>query len=414
MNNKKIYDKKMVLLLFWLCWIVYFCTYLGRLNYSSAMPQMINAGFITRSQAGLISTLYFTSYAIGQLINGILGDKMSSKWMIFGGVFFSGIANLCMGLIPNFLFMAICWTINGFALSMVWPPIVRIFSEMLVKEVTVKCFTNISSTIAMGTLFSYLLSAFMISKFGWGAVFTSAAIILLILAFVWFKMFGIVEHFQDKYGVEEIVDESVPSCVQQTASVPFIKLVFSPAVLVILLPLVVQGVLKDGVTAWVPTYISETFMTSPVTSVLAATVLPIVNLSGAYAAQYVRKKFFESEIKVSMVFFFIALAALMALFFFSNVSIILTVALLAIITSSMLAINTALVSFVPMHFAKYGRSSTMSGFLNSVAYVGSAVSTVSIGLLVSNAGWSVTILSWGIVTAVALVVCIIGRKKVFS
>lgn len=414
MNNKKIYDKKMVLLLFWLCWIVYFCTYLGRLNYSSAMPQMINANFITRSQAGLISTLYFTSYAIGQLVNGILGDKASSKWMIFGGVFFSGVANLCMGLIPNFAFMAVCWTINGFALSMVWPPIVRIFSEMLVREVTVKCFTNITSTIAMGTLFSYLLSAFMISKFGWEAVFISAAIILLILAFIWFKMFGVVERFRNKFGVEEIALEPVPSCVQPTTSVPFIKIVLSPAILVILLPLVVHGVLKDGVTAWVPTYISETFLTSPVTSVLAATVLPIVNLSGAYAAQFVRKRFFESEIKVAAVFFCVALAALISLFFFSTVSIVLTVALLAIITSSMLAINTALISFVPMHFAKYGRASTMSGFLNSVAYFGSAVSTVSIGLLVSNAGWSVTILSWGVITAVALVICIIGRKKVFS
>ena len=35
-----------------------------------------------------------------------------------------------------------------------------------------------------------------------------------------------------------------------------------------------------------PTYITETFLTSPAFSILVTTMLPIVNLTGAYLAQY--------------------------------------------------------------------------------------------------------------------------------
>lgn len=52
---------------------------------------------------------------------------------------------------------------------------------------------------------------------------------------------------------------------------------------------------KDGVTTWVPTYITETFLTSPAFSILVTTVLPIVNLTGAYLAQYLYQKCKKQE-----------------------------------------------------------------------------------------------------------------------
>lgn len=73
----------MVLILFSLCWVIFFCTCLGRLNYSSAMAEMISKKILTRPRAGLINTLFFSSMLWGQLINGYIGDRISSKRMIF-------------------------------------------------------------------------------------------------------------------------------------------------------------------------------------------------------------------------------------------------------------------------------------------------------------------------------------------
>ncbi|HCL01214.1 MAG TPA: MFS transporter, partial [Lachnoclostridium phytofermentans] len=50
--------------LFFLCWLVYCTSYLGRLNYSAAMTVMIKENVLDSSQAGFISMLYFFAYGI--------------------------------------------------------------------------------------------------------------------------------------------------------------------------------------------------------------------------------------------------------------------------------------------------------------------------------------------------------------
>ena len=169
--------------------------------------------------------------------------------------------------------------------------------------------------------------------------------------------------------------------------------------------------LKDGVTTWVPTYITETFMTSPSFSILVTTVLPVINLTGAYAARTVYKKCREHEVKAAALFFTVATAALCGLWVGRGVSILLTVLLFALTTASMMAVNTLFVNMLPLRFERLGRVSTVSGFLNSAAYLGTAVSTFTIGIMVERMGWDVTIGSWVLLTGGALVVCILFRKR---
>lgn len=72
--------------------------------------------------------------------------------------------------------------------------------------------------------------------------------------------------------------------------------------LILLFPIMVHGMLKDGVTTWVPTYISENFLTSPSFSVLITTLLPIFNLAGAYLARYIYQKCKNNETRAASVF----------------------------------------------------------------------------------------------------------------
>lgn len=134
MNKNKLVDKKMGNFLFFLCWGVYFASYIGRLNYSSVMSSIIGEGILSFSQAGSISMVYFFAYGIGQLCNGILGDRLKPQSMIFFGLFCSGLSNLLMGCVGSFPAMAVLWGINGYMQSMIWPPIIRIFAEKYTEE----------------------------------------------------------------------------------------------------------------------------------------------------------------------------------------------------------------------------------------------------------------------------------------
>lgn len=410
----RIKDDRMQAMLFGLCWLVYFASYIGRLNYSSAMPDMIGDSVITASQAGFISMVYFFAYGSGQFLNGMLADRVHPAKMIFFGLFASGILNLFMGFFTSFGMMALVWGANGYTQAMIWPPIMRIFAEMMQEEKKVKYCVHITSTMAVGTLVSYLLSAAMIGIAGWKYVFFAAAVCMIAAALVFKGGFRNVEKNAGKFGKSED-GIKMKETKASASAVPFSWLLVNSGLFLILVPVVVHGILKDGVTAWVPTYISETFLASPTISILVTTMLPVINLTGAYAAQFMYRRFFgRQEVKTAAFFFMIATGALFLLWKFGSVNMFLTAGLLSMITASMMAVNTLFVNLLPLRFEKEGRVSTVSGFLNAMAYVGCAVSTYVIGVLVQRVGWSITIFAWLFITAIAMAFCYILRKRSFS
>ena len=52
-------------LLIFLCWLVYACSYLGKVNYSANIIRMEAYYQVNHSSAGLVSTLFFFAYGIG-------------------------------------------------------------------------------------------------------------------------------------------------------------------------------------------------------------------------------------------------------------------------------------------------------------------------------------------------------------
>lgn len=90
------------------------------------------------------------------------------------------------------------------------------------------------------------------------------------------------------------------------------------------------------------------------------------------------------------------------------------IVLFAMTTASMMGVNTIFVNFFPLRYEAIGKVSTVSGFMNGMAYVGTEVSTFTIGVLVEQKGWNVTIGSWIVMTFLALVVCMLGKKEILA
>lgn len=422
-------DHRKTRFLFWMCWMVYFTSYLGRLNYSSAMTVMIQEAVITKAEAGFISMVYFFAYGIGQLCNGLLGDRLHPGRMITGGLLISAVINMVMTYTHGFVSMSLFWCINGYAQSMIWPPIIRIFSEMLEEKKKVQYCIDIVSTQALGTLASYLLSAAIIGCGHWEFVFLAAGVLLFTAAMVWTVSFQRIESYSRRCGIRKKEERekneadlsgmtlkgTTSSGADHGSGHSFVKLIVTSGMVMIIFPVIIHGMLKDGVTSWVPTYISETFRISASFSILVTTLLPVVNLSGAYMARYVYEKLEKQETKAAVFFYVAATAALILLLAAGNRNLILTAVLFAVITASMMAVNTLFVNLYPLKFKAQGRVSAVSGFLNAMAYLGTAFSTFSIGILVQNEGWSVTLVSWIGVTFLAMAVCQIAavreRKK---
>lgn len=412
-------DHRASIFLFLLCWFAYFSAYLGRLNYSVALAGMVESGLFTKSDAGLIGMAYFLMYGFGQIISGFLGDRVSPFKMVFCGLLFSALCNLAMGLCGSYWFLVMIWGVNGAAQSMLWSPVLAVFANILQDQHRQKACIHISTTVPAGTLLSYLLSVWAMSCFGWSSVFFAAAVALGIAVVIWaigsrwvIKRLEPNPHFVNSDPALETAAEKTPKVFPKKS---LWGVLCMSGVLVMMFPIAVQGVLKDGVVTWVPTMITETFSVSPSFAVLLTMTLPFANLLGAYAGDFCNRKWFHNELTTTAAFFFLSFIALTGLFLAEGWSIWFSVLLLCVITFSMHAINVMIITFVPVHFSCFRKTSTISGLLNSTAYVGCAVSTYGIGYFAERIGWSDTILIWVGLCALGLILslCVISVWKRF-
>ncbi|HCA70457.1 MAG TPA: MFS transporter, partial [Lachnospiraceae bacterium] len=317
-----------------------------------------------------------------------------------------GLANVAMGISHSAVWMALSWGANGYFQAMIWAPIIRIFAEMLHGEDRVNCSVNIVSSQIIGTLLSYLLSAGVLAIADWPWVFIAAAILLAATSLLWSAGFWDVCRHREAVGEESGIKEEHKQ-EEGEVQISFGKLMISSGIMTLLIPIMVHGMLKDGVTAWVPTYISESFGIAASFSVLLTSILPVVNLSGAYLARSVYRRTRERIGLSVLAFFATATAGLLLLCTVGGLSPVLATCFLAVITASMMAVNTLVVNIYPLRFRRYGRVSGVSGFLNAMAYLGTAISTFTTGLIVQYWGWQTTIYVWLAVTVLAGLICLL-------
>ena len=111
------------------------------------------------------------------------------------------------------------------------------------------------------------------------------------------------------------------------------------------------------------------------------------------------------EVKASGVFFAVCTAALTVLWGISGTGMPVSFGMLALSTTAMMAVNTLLIVALPSWYEAVGRTSSVSGLLNSAVYAGGALSTYGIGWLAEKAGWKSTILVWACMAAASVILC---------
>lgn len=392
--------------LFLLCWAAYAAAYVGRYNYSAVMGAITAEGTLSLAAAGAVSTGYFICYAVGQVVCGAFSQLVSPYGMIFAGLALSGACNLGMGIVPGAA-MAPLWALNGLCQAMIWPPIVRLFAESMPLTQQKGACVNINSTTPAGTLTAYCVSAAMLALASWRSVFFCCGGLLLGMAVIWWLGTAPLRRATTMQQVQKPKQKPKPSSAAKRApGGGVLAAVLGAGLVWLILPTMLHGGLKDGVTSWVPSMIQSSFGVTPAFSAAVSAVLPLVNLAGAYIAGWLDRRLFRNELKTSAVLFALATACLLMLPLAVRSSLAAAVLLLAVVTASMLGINTMLINVMPVRAGRRGGAAVLSGSLNAVTYVGAAVATWGFGSAAETLGWGAVFLLWLMMAAAALTVSV--------
>lgn len=373
--------------LFALSWMAYAAAYVGRYNYSAVMGAITQEGVLSLTAAGAVSTGYFVFYAGGQVLGGALSQCVSPYRMILAGLVCSAGCNLGMALAPAGL-MALLWAANGLFQAMIWPPIVRLFAESMPLPQQKRACVSINSTTPAGTLAAYALSAAVLSFASWRSVFLSCGGLLLGAAAVWWL--GTAPLCR---ATRTLYSPPRAEGGRSFAS-PALGAVLAAGLCGLVIPTMLHGGLKDGVTSWVPSMIQANFGTSPAFSAAVSMALPLINLAGAYLASGLNQLVFHNEMRTSAALFGLAAVSLLVLPQAVGSSLVLALLLLALTTLSMLGINTMLISVMPVRAGRNGGAAMLSGLLNAVTYLGAAAATWGIGGAADAFGWGAVFALW--------------------
>lgn len=388
---KKISNAGIVYLLMF----TYVISYMTRINYGAVLVEMVNATGFSKTALSVALTGSFITYGLGQVVSGFIGDKFQPKLLVLLGLVISSFVNISVPFCANPMWMSLFWSINGFAQALIWPPMVRLMVTLFEGDEYRKASVKVSYGSAIGTIIVFLMSPFLISLWGWKSVFFTSAIFGLLMLLVWCMLCPVIE-VEPTVKAKENVKEAVP------ASRFKIDILF----VLIMLAIVLQGALRDGVTTWTPTYIDDMFGLGSAIAILTSVVLPVFSMLCHGVSGWLYYKVFKSPIFSSGVIFGIGTLSAFALYLLNGNSAVLSVACLAVLVGAMHGVNLMLICIVPAFYKNTGKISLVSGLLNACTYIGSSVSTYGIALLTDGVGWSVTVGIWVLIALLGMVVCL--------
>jgi len=163
--------------------------YVCRLSLNVIKKPIVDAGVLTESELGIIGSTLFFAYAIGKFTNGFISDHSNIRKFMATGLLVSALANLVMGLTSTFIFFAICWGVNGWVQSMGAPSCVVSLSRWYKDSERGSFYGFWSTSHNIGEALTYILTAVVVSCFGWQWGFKTAAIIGIIGAIIIFIFF---------------------------------------------------------------------------------------------------------------------------------------------------------------------------------------------------------------------------------
>lgn len=369
-------SKKRESRIIFICWLAYTVAYVGRLNFSASNVAIIDALGATKPEAGLVSSFFFFAYGAGQLVNGILSKYYNAKYMVFGSLTVSAAINLIMPLCSDISVMKYIWLVNGMAQSVLWSTLIKTLSDFVSDKRLPSAILAMSTTVAIGTLIAYGISAIFAKSGAWQAVFYVASGALIISAFVWLSLFGPSK----KRNIAESQVQTETSKIKMSKAVGF-------ALALAAIAGIANGFIKDGITTWVPSVLYEEFGLTKSFSILLALFLPMVSTLGATIAKKTHEKI-SSHSTMNMIFYAVAAVLCAGIIISLKIRNLPAIMVCFIgLSCSMAMSNNVITSMFALDHRNLLNAGFAAGLLNTFCYVGSTATTYVLGAVSQAKGW---------------------------
>lgn len=379
-----------------ICSVAYFFTYLCRNILSATSPQMIEAGVLSSNTAAALSSSFFFCYAFGQLLNGIIGEKINVKYMVSGGL---GLAGLCTIFFPHLVGMqvliCILYGTMGFFLSMVFSPMSKLIAENVTPIYATRCSLSVEAASLLGAPAAGTLAIIMAFR----PAFHSLGVMLLAISVLFF----LCVHIMDRKGIVSYNRYPRP---RETNGV---RVLIKNRIIKFTVISALTGIVRASVVFWLPIYVSEHLGFTPEKAAVIFTISTLFISFSTFASVFAYEKLgYNMELTVFLGFL-LSGSSFAGVFFVKH-----PIANIAFLIAAIFFANCA----AEMIWTRYcpslrdtGMVATATGYLDFISYMAAALSNVLFANAVDTVGWGKLILIWCALMAFGTVIAVPFKRS---
>lgn len=377
------------------CIFTYIVNYYLRHILSVLTPTLLSTENFTVEHIANLSSTYMLLYAIGQLVNGFLGDVFSPKNMVSIGLLASGGSFLVFPFVAGDAVQIICFAFFGFGLSMMRGPLMKIISEN----------THLNHARLICVFFSFasfvgplVASTFALIK-GWKLAFIFAGAVAVVFGFLAYIVFSLME----AKGFIRYMKTEVKGISSIFAVFKIENIVFYIVVACLV------EVSATAISQWLTTFLTVSLGFSKENANFLYSGISICRSFMPFVALAIFRVIKEKDIPMMRVTFSIA-AVMFALLIVSRNK-WMSIAFLAVALMSMSCTSALLWSIYIPSLGKTGRVSSVNGMIDCIGYIAAAATNLLFANVMSNVGWNTVYILWASIGVIGLSTTFIIKRK---
>lgn len=417
--------------------LTYASYYMCRYNFRYATPGMVEEfGFDKLAITGILS-VWSLAYGTGQLVNGLLTDRIGGKTAMMIGAVGTITINLIFGFASfagTFSTFALIWLLNGWLQSFGAPGMVKINAAWFNREergtfAGIFGFMIQSGQVAINNLAPLILAGFsvgiwVVAEGEWRWLFRIppffTAIMALALAFI-------PKESPEKAGYAGVIKEEGAKDASTRASIrqSFVTIFTHPLIWFYALAYACTGAVRNSSDQLAVLYFVEQLKLNmedkPRAVFITMNLMPIVAVVGSFLSGWVSDRFFRghrSPVAMTLYYFEGLVILIAAMAVYSGVvkptplGIFLGCMFLVLVSLTANSTHSIVGAAAPMDIGGRKMAGFAAGVIDSFQYYGSAIALPITGWLIDRHGWGVwypTMAAFGFIGGCAML--IVTRKQ---
>ncbi len=380
--------------------VAYGSYYLCRVNFSVALPEIQKTLGASKAEVGAIATALYAAYAIGQVVNGQLGDRVGGRVMMLVGMLVSALMNLLFGFGHALGFLIAVWAVNGYFQATGWPSIMKIMAAWFTQKERGTIMGWFSTNYQIGNVLAWLLAGYLVEKLGWRATFWVPAAIFGVLSILVYmgtrdapEQVGLppVEAYRGDAEQVKSEREDIYPGFRYTLRKTFLnKWVWLLGVIYLAIDYA-----RYGLMTWAPTFILEVQHAPLKQSAFKAAILPLLGSVGSIFAGWASDKWFGARRGPISAIMLFGLAIFTYLFrIVPGNNWVLSLVVLGLAGFCLYGPHSLLGGAAAMDFGTRKAAASAAGFIDALGYVGAILAGWGSGMLIDHYSWTAAFISW--------------------